>query len=132
MMHPTALNRFTRYALLNLLLVAAIGVVLRYKIAFYFPWIDQKHLLHAHSHFAFSGWVSHLLMVLLVRYLVQQSITGTWRMYRLLINANLVCAYGMLFSFSWQGYGMLSISFSTASIFISYVFAVQFWKDRTG
>lgn len=128
-MNQPVLQRYTRIALLNILLVAGIGVLLRYKIAFYFPWVDQKHLLHGHSHFAFSGWVSHLLMLMLVRYLAAHGRDDTWQRYRWILIANLVTAYGMLLSFAWQGYGAVSISFSTLSIFISYFFAARFFKD---
>ena len=59
-------KQWLRVAFFNLFLVACIGVILRYKIAFSLPFIDQKHLLHGHSHFAFSGWITHVLYVLLV------------------------------------------------------------------
>jgi integrase len=42
----------------NLLIVSFLGVIMRYKIAFYFPFLEQKHLQEAHSHFAFYGWIS--------------------------------------------------------------------------
>jgi hypothetical protein len=42
---------------------------MRYKIGFEFPFFDQKHLQHSHSHFAFSGWISHTLMVLMIVFL---------------------------------------------------------------
>ena len=51
-------GKWIRICLLNLFLVALLGVVLRYKIAFSLPFIDQRNLLHAHSHFAFAGWIS--------------------------------------------------------------------------
>lgn len=35
----------------------------------------------------------------------------------------------MLFSFLYQGYGSLSISLSTGSILVSYVFAIFTWRD---
>ena len=124
-----SLQRYNKLALFNLFLVAAIGVVLRYKIAFSLPFIDQKHLLHSHSHFAFAGWVTHALMLLLVQWLVQQNGGSNFKKYRWLLNANLITAYGMLISFSIQGYGVFSISCSTLSIFTSYAFAVYFWKD---
>lgn len=123
------LQRYTRIALLNLLVVALIGVILRYKIAFSLPFIDQKHLLHGHSHFAFAGWVTHAIMLLLVNYLVAQKGDQLISRYKWVINANLITAYGMLISFPAQGYGFCSILFSTLSIFVSYVFAVMYWKD---
>lgn len=123
------LNRYFKIALFNLLLVAAIGVILRYKIAFSLPFIDQKYLLHGHSHFAFSGWVTHALIILLVAYLAKKNEALNYKKYRWIINANLFTAYGMLISFPLQGYGLFSIIFSTLSIFTSYVFAIFYWKD---
>jgi len=123
------LQHYIKIALLNLLLVAAIGVILRYKIAFSLPFIDQKNLLHGHSHFAFAGWITHALMTLLVAFLSAQKGEAVFKKYRWLINANLFTAYGMLISFPLQGYGVYSISFSTLSIFVSYAFAIVYWKD---
>lgn len=116
-------------AFFNLFLVASIGFILRYKIAFSLPFIDQKHLLHGHSHFAFSGWVTHVLFVLLVGVLSKTKGNQVYQEYRFLINANLVSAYGMLLSFPIQGYGPISIGFSTLSIVISYGFSFKYWKD---
>lgn len=123
------IHRYTKLGLLNLLLVALAGAILRYKILFSLPFIDQKHLLHGHSHFAFSGWVTHALMILLVQYLANQKGESVFKKYKWLINANLITAYGMLISFPIQGYGLYSITFSTLSIFVSYVFAFLYWKD---
>ncbi len=123
------LQRNTRIALLNLSFIAAIGLILRYKIAYSLPFIDQKHLLHGHSHFAFAGWVTHAIMILLVQYLANHQDESVLKKYRWVINANLITAYGMLISFPVQGYGLFSILFSTLSIFVSYAFAVMYWKD---
>src|SRR5690554_7948478 len=46
-----------------------------------------------------------------------------------LIIANLVCYYGMLIFFIYQGYAAISITFSTLSIIVSYIFAYSFYKD---
>lgn len=123
------LRRWLRISLLNLLIVASIGVVLRYKIAFSLPFIDQKFLLHGHSHFAFSGWISQTLMVLLVAYLSKQTRQNKFEAYKWLLFAHLTAAYGMLFTFPVQGYGFASIAFSTLSVFILYFFSIQYWKD---
>jgi hypothetical protein len=49
--------------------------------------------------------------------------------YKWLLIANLVSAYGMLFSFPWEGYGLISIIFSTLSVLVSYLLAIIFWVD---
>ena len=118
-----------RIALFNLLLVALLGAIMRYKIAFSFPYLSQKHLQHAHSHFAFIGWVSHILIALMADALSRHLPGLNFRKYNRLILASLVCGYGMLFSFAAQGYGAVSITLSCISILISWAFAVVFLID---
>lgn len=122
-------QKWMRITAINLLIVALLGVLMRYKIAYYFPLLDQKNILHAHSHFAFSGWVSQSLFILLISYLSGRMQINFFKKYRWLLIANLVTAYGMLISFPLQGYGSISTAFSTLSIFISYAFAYCFWHD---
>ena len=122
-------HRWIRISLFNLLIVASLGLVLRYKILFPLPFIDQKHLLHGHSHFAFAGWISQAIMTLVVMYLSRQAGEMMFRRYRWLFYANLATAYAMLIAFPIEGYGLYSIIFSTASIFVSYAFAVYVWRD---
>jgi len=62
-------NNWLTFSILNLTVVALIGVILRIKIAFEFPYFDQKHLHHGHSHFAFDGWITQTLFVLLIIFL---------------------------------------------------------------
>ncbi len=121
-------GKWVKISLFNLLLVSMLGIVLRYKIAFALLFIEQKFLLHGHSHFAFAGWISQCLMALMVDTLPADH----QRKYRLVLWANLLTAYGMLLSFPVQGYGVVSILFSTLSILVSYVFAFLFWKDTGG
>ena len=123
------LYRWLRICFFNLLLVAALGILLRYKIAFSLPFIDQKHVLHSHSHFAFTGWVTQTLLVLMVYYLQKQQLANAFAKYKILLFLNLFSGYGMLISFILQGYGLFSISFSTLSIFTAFAFAYTYWKD---
>ena len=76
------LFRWLKISLFNLLIVATLGVILRYKILYYLPFVDQKHLLHGHSHFAFAGWISQALMVLLVAWLGGASGCDLFKKYR--------------------------------------------------
>lgn len=118
-----------KFSLLNLCIVAFLGVMMRYKIGFEFPYLDQKHLQHSHSHFAFAGWISHTLMTLMIYYLQTKIIGFKGHHYKKTIIANLICSYGMLISFIIQGYGLFSIFFSTASILVSCYFGYQYFKD---
>lgn len=121
--------KWLQTSIFSLLIVSAIGIILRYKIAFSLPFIDQKNLLHGHSHFAFAGWITQALMALLVNYLAEYGTADAFKKYRFLLYANLLTAYGMLISFPTVGYSFISILFSTLSIFVSYWFAIKFWKD---
>ena len=132
-----------KFSLLNLVIVALIGLLMRYKIGFEFPYLDQKHLQHSHSHFAFSGWITHTLMVLMIVFLEKKKVllqaqddnreknieNRFFIKYSSILSANLICAYGMLVFFIIQGYGLFSIIFSTSSIIVSCVFAYYFVKD---
>jgi hypothetical protein len=124
-----SLRSWLKVSLFNLLIVAAIGVVLRYKILYSLPFIDQKNLLHGHSHFAFSGWITQALMALLVYSLSSHTGKNFFKKYRIALYANLLCAYGMLVTFPSQGYGLYSIIFSNLSILCSWYFAILFWRD---
>jgi hypothetical protein len=128
-MNSVKIYNWQKVALFNLFLVSVLGVMLRYKIAFSLPFIDQKFLLHAHSHFAFAGWISQVLMVFIVKYLYEKDANISMRKYEWVLWANLISAYGMLLSFPFEGYGLISIIFSTLNIFVSYVFAFLVWKD---
>jgi hypothetical protein len=68
-------------------------------------------------------------MVLLIYYLSSKIGEQVFEKYRPVLYANLICSYGMLISFIIQGYGLLSISFSTLSILVTSVFTIYFWAD---
>lgn len=122
-------TKWFRIALLNLVIVALYGTLMRYKIAFDFPFVEQKKLLHAHSHFAFTGWISHVLycgfFLLIAPFINEQG----FKKYKALILINLVSAYGMLIAFTVQGYQFTSIAFSTLSIIAAVIFTVSFIRD---
>lgn len=120
-------TKWIRITLYSLLIVACLGALMRYKIAFEFPYFNQKNLQHGHSHFAFSGWVTQMLMIFMVQMVSNTS--HQLHRYKQLLMANLALAYGMLVSFIVQGYGIISITLSTASLFLSFYFAYCYWKD---
>ncbi len=113
-------------SLWSLVLVALYGLLMRYKIAYYFPLFEQKNMLHAHSHFAFSGWISHVLYCGLFTILEPYLSERSRKKFQIAIAANFVFALGMLVSFTLMGYKALSITFSTLSIVVSIFYAQLF------
>lgn len=118
-----------KFSLINLLIVASLGVLMRYKIGFDFPFFSQKNIQHAHSHFAFAGWVTHALYVLLIHFILKKVPLLNEKKYSRIVLANLMCSYGMLISFLFQGYSALSITLSTLTIIIACFFAYFYFKD---
>lgn len=116
-------------ALFNFLLVALLGALMRYKIAFEFPILNQKYLQHAHSHFAFAGWVGQLIMVFMVATIAPQLSAKRLQQYQFLILFNFFTALGMLVSFTLQGYGLIAIIFSCGSLLVNYIFSFIYYQD---
>ena len=120
---------WVQIALINLCIVAGLGMLMRYKIGFEFPHFNQKYLQEAHSHFAFTGWITHCLFFLIVAVLRSNLPVIQEKVYTRLIITNLLAAYGMLIAFAIQGYGPVSLVFSTLSILVGYTFAFFALRD---
>jgi hypothetical protein len=117
------------FSLVNLMIVAILGSLMRFKIGFDCPYFEQINIQHSHSHFAFVGWVASTLYILIINFIQNKTAISHHKQYKVLIAANLICAYGMLVSFFVQGYGAISITFSTLTIVIACFFAYYFFKD---
>lgn len=128
-MNSKVLNKWFYFGIVNLALVALLGTLMRYKIAFNFPFFQQKYLLHAHSHFAFTGWVTQILFAGLLLIILPYLDHSKYKKYHLLMILNLVSSYGMLIFFTAYGYKLSSIFFSTLSIIVAVAFAICFFKD---
>ncbi|HVU53835.1 MAG TPA: hypothetical protein VHD83_02215 [Puia sp.] len=122
------LRRWIIYATINLFIVSVLGVALRYKAIFAFPLLDYKYLLNAHSHFAFSGWITTALFTALL-YILTASGVRLSSVYRYQFWLNQLSSFGMLVSFICQGYGAISILFSSISVLFSYWFAIRYLHD---
>lgn len=123
------LQQWVYVALFNFLLVALLGVLMRYKIAFEFPFLNQKYLQHAHSHFAFAGWVGQLIMAFMVAVIAPLITAKRLQQYQYLIIFNFLVAIGMLVSFTFSGYSLVSIIFSSGSLLVNYIFSYFFYVD---
>ncbi|GAA4442575.1 hypothetical protein GCM10023188_42430 [Pontibacter saemangeumensis] len=115
-------------ALGNLVVVAFLGLLLRWMFVAPVSGLNYKYLLHGHSHVALLGWLyTAVFVALLAAYLpsaYQEKRTYTWQFW-----LSQGAVLGMLLSFPVQGYGLFSIFFSTAHLLLSYWFIYQFLKD---
>jgi hypothetical protein len=75
------------------------------------------------------GWVTLVLMVLMVNYLLRHDVITNYKKYNWILAFACLTAYGMFVTFIIQAYGYYSISFSILSILVSYVFIICFWID---
>lgn len=114
--------------LLNLFIVASAGLLLRFFFIYPIPRFNFQYVLHAHSHFAFSGWGFIALFIAFHDAFIPLQAKER-KAYKRIFILGLVAAYGMLFSFPFDGYAFVSISFSTLYILVSYWFGWRFYKD---
>jgi len=121
-------NGWLAITLFNLVVVALLGALLRSKSLFPLKFLNYKYILNAHSNFAFSGWLTLVIFVLLVYEILPKEIAEKL-IYQWLFGGVFICALGMLLSFSFQGYSFYSILFSTLFILVTYVFCYVFIKD---
>jgi hypothetical protein len=121
-------NFWIGLSLLNLCVVTILGAILRSKALFELPAIDYNHLLTAHSHFAFGGWVTLTLMVLMVSVFLTESQKQKY-IYQFVFWGVFVCAWGLLFTLPFAGDVALSSNISFFFIFITYVFGWVFIKN---
>ena len=122
-------KQWVNISLINFCVVALAGFTMRYKINFALPAVNQKYLMNGHSNFAFVGWIAMALMVLMVRYLIRNNVQTNYKKYTRILTVEVIVAYAMFVSFIIQGYAFWSITFSTVTIFISYIFIFYYWRD---
>lgn len=121
-------NAWITVCIVNLAIVAFLGFSLRTKFLFPIRFLDYRNLISTHSHFAFGGWVTLVLMVLLIDNFLSVA-QQRKKIYRVILWGILLNSYGMLISFPFQGYGLFSIVFSTLFIFFTYAFSWTFIRD---
>jgi hypothetical protein len=122
------MRKWYQVALFNLLVLTLLALIIRYKINFPLSFLEQKKLLHAHSHFAFNGWVSFLLQLLILEHFTEdyQRSRRFWNRFFLW---STIINYGMIISFALQGYAPISIALSTIGIILSYVFCFKIYRS---
>lgn len=119
-------QNWIRWAFGFFFLAACLGLLMRSFHVVEIPYFEYRNILHTHSHLALLGWGHLMLVGGMVFGLVKEK--DQLKDYRLLFLGTVLALLGMLFSFPFQGYGVISISFSTLHVLLSYGFAYKLLK----
>lgn len=115
-----------RWAFGFFFLAVCLGLVMRSYHVVEIPYFEYRNILHTHSHLAMLGWGHLMLVAGMVFGLVKGK--DQIKDYKRLFLGTVIALLGMLFSFPFQGYGPISISFSTLHMLLSYGFAYKLLK----
>ena len=115
-------------SILGLCTVAFLGMTLRTKMLFNIPFINYNYLSDAHAHFAFNGWVTLGLIVLMIRHILPAEFQKK-AIYWWLTGSIFFFSWVLLFTYAAEGNGHFSTIFSTLLIFATYIFTWVFIRD---
>ncbi len=120
------LKRHANIALFYFVLVGLLGLFLR--LFFVTPLgANFRYVVHAHSHIALLGWVYLGLTTLIYRLYFRNNHKS--KVYRRIFVFTNITVVGMLVTFPFTGYAVLSIIFSTLFLISSYFFAGFVFKN---
>ncbi|MDO6430860.1 hypothetical protein Q4E93_09680 [Flavitalea sp. BT771] len=121
-------NNWIDLSLLGLCIVSLLGSILRTKFVFALPFINYNHLLEAHFHFAFGGWITLALMTLLT-YDLLPSPFNKRPVYQWVLGAVAISAWVTLIASIAGDPKVLSAITSTFLILTTYIFSWVFTAD---
>ena len=120
-----------RWAFAYFAIVVCLGIFMRSVQVADYPFVfNYRNIVHTHSHLALLGFVYVMLSAILARTFIPFN-TQLHKRYRWLFYITQFSVLGMLCSFPFQGYGAISISFSSVFIICTYFFAKFFIKYAT-
>lgn len=120
-----------RWAFAYFAIVVCLGIFMRSVQIADYPFVfNYRNIVHTHSHLALLGFVYVMLSAILAQTFIPFN-TQLHKRYRWLFYITQFSVLGMLCSFPFQGYGAISISFSSVFIICTYFFARFFIKYAT-
>ena len=107
------------------MIAAFLGTLLRFAFVIEMPvWFKYMNVLHAHSHGAMMGWLTAAFFALIF----WMFNINDPRLIRLFWISQL-SVVGMIISFPIQGYGPVSIAFSSIFMIVAYIISYRIWKN---
>ena len=112
---------------LGFLIVAMfLGILMRISFIVDFLPFSFSNFKHAHSHIGLLGWVFMVFTGMLFKIYPKFKSSMSSKLHRRFFWSTVVAMVGMMLSFPIEGYGPLSIMFSTYFLFISYWYSYRF------
>lgn len=116
-----------RISLINLILAAITGLILRVAFVQELLWLNYTKAMHAHSHMAMLGW-GYLVVFALIYYIFRHELAPLKKTIQALFILLQIAALGMFICFPLFGYGIPTVSFLTAHMILSYIFIILVWR----
>lgn len=117
------------FSFFNFFIASLMGLILRGAFIWELDWMDYRNMMHGHSHVAMLGWVYLVLYILIGHFFLPEKVWAK-PIYTWLFWFTQTTVLGMMISFPIQGYGAVSITFSTLHILASYLFCYLIWRDQ--
>ncbi len=143
------IKRDIKWAFSYFLIAVLLGIFMRSVSVASYPFeFNYRNIVHTHSHIALLGWVYVLLSALLAHTFIKFKSDTSKKLfirdyleitirnkayfrYKVLFYITQFSVLGMLFSFPFQGYGPISISFSSIFIVCTYFYARFFLREAS-
>lgn len=119
---------WVKFSLFYLLSIALLGSLMRLGFITGAFAENYKHILHAHSHIAFLGWVYPVLFLALTNNFLKPAAIEKGKYHLQFIITQFIIG-GMFIAFLCQGYGVFSIILSTIFQLMTYWFTFRFLAD---
>lgn len=115
-------------AFVNFSVAGVMGLLLRLAPFVSMPWLNYRHMTHAHSHAAMMGWLYLAIFALFMHFFLSPQ-EQKKKKYQQAFVALQIAVVGMMISFPLQGYAAISISFSALHLLSSYLFLAFIWRN---
>jgi hypothetical protein len=116
-------SNWLKISVFFLVIAGVMGCLLRLYYVGVNPGLVFGNLLHAHSHTAMMGWIYVAITSLIYHHFINK------QGYKTLFAVTIGSVFGLMVSFSLQGYAFFSIVFCCVHLICSYVFTYKTLKD---
>jgi len=115
---------------INFFIASLLGLVLRVAHVYEIPGLEFRKVMYAHFHVSMLGWLYLVIYSIIWSTFIDKS-SRSRSIYERFFWLTQASVIGMIFSFSFHGFGVASAVFVGLHLFISYLFVVLVWMDKS-